>query len=137
MGTRHLGRKLAVQALYQACTRKDLSVDVLTSFIDSSDNDLQAKSWGKDLVLGAWKHLASSDSLIEKYSIGWSLERINFIDLSILRLAFYELSVSDTPVNVILDEAVELAKEFSTVESAKFINGILGKYVADHVHRNH
>ena len=137
MGIRHIGRKLAMQALYQASTRNDDVLDFMGYFIDSSDCDDSAKSWGKDLVSGAWKSHKDSDQLIENYSIGWSLDRINLIDLSILRLAFYELSLKETPVNVILDEAVELAKEFSTPESSKFINGILGKFVADHVHGDH
>ena len=137
MGIRHIGRKLAIQALYQASTRNDDVIEFIDYFIDDSDFDDDAKSFGKDLVIGAWTAHEESDKFIKEYSIGWSFDRINLIDLSIMRLAFYELSVKETPVNVILDEAVELAKEFSTMESSKFINGILGKFVADHVHRDH
>ena len=131
MGIRHIGRKLAMQALYQASTRKDNVIEFIDYFIDDSDVDNDAKQWGKELVVGAWNRHEESDKFIKEYSIGWSLDRINLIDLSILRLAFYELFQKETPVNVVLDEAVELAKEFSTAESSKFINGILGKYAND------
>ena len=126
-----------MQALYQASTRNDQVMDFIDYFVDTSEYDDEAKLWGKQLSMGAWDVHEESDQFIKEYSIGWSLDRINLIDLSILRLAFYELSKKETPVNVVLDEAVELAKEFSTSESSKFINGILGKFVTDHVHRDH
>ena len=80
---------------------------------------------------GAWAYKPSSDDLVSKYAIGWSLDRISGIDLSILRLAFYELNLGETPTSVVVNEAIELAKEFSSDESPKFINGILGKYVKE------
>lgn len=66
------------------------------------------------------------DQLIQTCAPDWPLIQINRVDLSILRLALYELKTSDTPYKVVIDEAVELAKEYGSSSSAKFINGVLG-----------
>lgn len=72
-------------------------------------------------------NLKKIDSLIHKSAPGRPLEQINKIDLAILRLAIFELIIEETPPKVIIDEAVELGKEFGSDSSASFINGALGK----------
>lgn len=136
MGSRHISRKLAMQALYQASTRPDNVEDFIDLFFHESNYNDESKTWAKQLVVNTWRHKDQVDLLIKQYAIGWTLDRISRIDLSVLRLAFYELLESDTPVNVVLNEAIELVKEFSSDESSKFINGILGRYVKEHVHRS-
>lgn len=75
-------------------------------------------------------HLTQIDSLIKNSAPQWPLEQINRIDLAILRLAIYELEMVKTePVKVIIDEAVELAKEFGGSSSPSFVNGVLGTIV--------
>ena len=86
------------------------------------------------MAINVWNVVDETDKLIEKYSIDWTIDRISLVDLSILRLAFYELIKTDTPYTIILNEAVELSKEFSEDDSPKFINGILGNYVKENVH---
>ena len=130
MGARHAGRKLAMQILYQVHARKENIHEFLDTFLSSSEYDETAKAWGKELAINAWEFISEADKLIQKYAIGWSIERMDVVDLSILRLAFFELNKGETPVNVVLDEALELAKEFSSPESPRFLNGILGKYVS-------
>ena len=66
------------------------------------------------------------DQLISKCAPEWPLDQINRIDLSILRLAIFELQNSDTPHKVIIDEAIELAKEYGSENSSKFVNGVMG-----------
>ncbi|MFZ5932498.1 MAG: transcription antitermination factor NusB [Patescibacteria group bacterium] len=66
------------------------------------------------------------DAKIQAAATAWPIERLNKIDLAILRLAVYELITSDTPPKVVIDEAVELAKEFGSESSASFVNGVLG-----------
>lgn len=66
------------------------------------------------------------DSLIEKAAPEWPLNKLNKIDLSILRLAIYELKKGETPPKVVIDESIELAKEFGSENSPSFINGVLG-----------
>src|SRR3990167_3752935 len=79
------------------------------------------------------QNLAQIDEEIKKAAPTWPLDKINKIDLSILRLAIFELIiVSDTPYKVIVDEAVELAKEFGTESSPGFINGALGNIISSH-----
>lgn len=71
------------------------------------------------------------DGLIAQSAPSWPIEKINKIDLSILRLAIFELSKNDAPTKVIVDEAVELAKSFGSESSASFVNGVLGKVISD------
>lgn len=72
----------------------------------------------------------SSDQLISKYAPKWPLSMINQLDLSILRLAFWELtSKTQTPPRVVVDEAIEIAKEFGNDSSPAFINGVLGAWL--------
>ncbi|MBM6828079.1 transcription antitermination factor NusB [Anaerotignum lactatifermentans] len=79
-------------------------------------------------VDGVKEHQTEIDALIDSFAKGWDTERMNRVDLAILRLAVYEMRYSqDTPVGVAINEAVEMAKKFSSDEAPAFINGILGK----------
>lgn len=80
-----------------------------------------------DLVTGVGSRLAEIDELIARRSKGWDLARMPVLDLSIMRLGVYELLARpDVPKAVVIDEAVELAKRFSTDDSGRFVNGVLG-----------
>ena len=78
-------------------------------------------------VEGTREHLEEIDAIIEQSAKGWDPERMNKVDLAILRLAVYEMKWGETPVGVAINEAVELAKKFSSDEAPAFINGVLGK----------
>ena len=78
-------------------------------------------------VEGTREHMAEIDALIEQSAKGWDPERMNKVDLAILRLAVYEMKWGETPVGVAIDEAVEQAKKFSSDEATAFIHGVLGK----------
>lgn len=71
------------------------------------------------------------DRTIEKYSISWNIDRISKVDLAILRLAFYEIMHTDTPNEVLVNEAVDMAKKYSGAKSPSFINGLLGGYLKE------
>lgn len=135
MSTRHSGRKLAMQVLYQVVTRDQDISDFIDSVIENSDMDKSIKNWSKELALGTWSNKDQIDLLIDELAVDWTIDRMSLLDVSILRLGFYELTKSNTPHNVVVNEAVELAKEFSSFDSPKFINGILGNYVKQYVHR--
>ena len=75
------------------------------------------------------QNIDAIDSIITINAPEWPIAQINKIDLAILRLAVFELSETKTPPKVVIDEAVELGKEFGTNSSAKFINGVLGSYL--------
>jgi N utilization substance protein B len=85
------------------------------------------------LSRGAWESRSGADALISRYAEGWALERMPRADLCILRMAVYELLHTDTPPGVAINEAVELAKRYSTEESGRFVNGILGRIYREHL----
>ena len=78
-------------------------------------------------VEGVHEHMEEIDAVIANSAKGWDPERMNKVDLAILRLAIYEMKFGETPVGVAINEAVELAKKFSSDEAPAFINGVLGK----------
>lgn len=78
-------------------------------------------------VEGVHEHMEEIDAMIADSAKGWDPERMNKVDLAILRLAVYEIKFGETPVGVAINEAVELAKKFSSDEAPAFINGVLGK----------
>ena len=129
MGKRSTARRLAMQALYQA----DLSsadIDTALKNISESENFIpETLAFAKELAQAAWAAKDMSDQVIEDLAIDWSLDRIGKVDRAVLRLAIQELNAGGTPVSVVINEAVELAKKYSGDESAKFINGILGAYL--------
>lgn len=86
----------------------------------------------QDLVLGVGRMLSSIDAHIEQRAKGWTLARMPVLDLNVMRLAIYELlERADVPTAVALNEAVELAKRFSTDDSGRFVNGVLAAVAAD------
>lgn len=101
--------------------------------------ELFAAGFNKNQELGelsqkVWKKRAKLDPLIEKVAPEWPLEKLNRIDLAILRLAIYELTiVKKQPLKVIIDEAVELAKELGGENSPSFVNGVLGTITKEYL----
>jgi len=90
--------------------------------------DESQRAFAATLVRGTIEHLDTIDALIRRYTLNWELDRIALIDLSCLRLALYEMLYDDEiPPVVSINEAVDIAKRFSTAESGKFVNGILDK----------
>ena len=81
----------------------------------------------RSLVKGTLEHLFEIDDYINRYAIEWDLTRMANVDRNLLRLAIYEIFYEGTPLNVAINEALELAKTFSHDEAPRFINGILGK----------
>lgn len=88
---------------------------------------------GDQLSASVLRNLSNIDVLIEKSAPAWPLEKLNKIDLAILRLAIYEIIEAKTPQKVIIDEAVELAKEFGGESSSSFINGVLGTIISENI----
>jgi N utilization substance protein B len=90
----------------------------------------EAARFAEQLTRMVLDHVGELDEIISELAEGWSLERMPGIDRNILRLALAEIIYfDDIPVSVSIDEAVELAKEYSTEESGSFVNGILGAFV--------
>ena len=120
-----------MQAIYQA----DLSgtdLDTALKNIAESEKFIpETLEFATHLAKAAWDSKNEIDEIISKLAIDWPIDRIGKVDRSILRLALYELRNGETPAAVVINEAVELAKKYSSEEAAKFINGILGTFVRD------
>ena len=127
MGKRSTSRRLAIQILYQMELSATSLEDACEAAFANTKYIDDTISFAKELADNVWKNLAEIDPIIDKQATGWRLERLNIIDKSILRLGVYELLFAkDLPKNIIIDEAVELAKSYSDPEATKFVNGILG-----------
>jgi len=89
--------------------------------------DEHNREFAADLVTGSLSHREIIDEMLTEFTVDWGLDRQSAVDRNILRLAAYELQYRpDAPVAVVCNEAVELAKKYSTAESSKFVNGVLG-----------
>ncbi|HTY13670.1 MAG TPA: transcription antitermination factor NusB, partial [Candidatus Omnitrophota bacterium] len=131
MGKRSTSRRVSMQALYQAeCAGIDIKKSLENIFEQEEFID-ETREFSSRLAQGAWKNLDKIDKIIEKYSREWKLERMGRVDRNILRLAIHELMEAEVPAQVVIDEAVEIAKKYSTTEASKFINGILGAFEKD------
>jgi len=119
-------RELAMQGLYQLDVQgSDLLERLYGFFIENTSDDLVRKL-ASEWTRGTWENLAQCDELIASSTIKWQLSRLSPVDKSILRLAVYQLKFSpDMPGKVVINEAIELAKKFSTDKSPAFINGVL------------
>jgi len=125
-GRRRKARELALQLLYQndlAGTRADEMFERTGEYVDATP---EVKEYASLLVLGTLEHRDELDAKLSERSEHWRLGRMAAVDRNLLRLALYELLFEpDTPHAVVIDEAVEIAKKFSTPSSGPFVNGVL------------
>ncbi|TNF50448.1 MAG: transcription antitermination factor NusB [Deltaproteobacteria bacterium] len=149
-GIRRQGREMAVKVLFSLADHEGGSLehvlgefwknfqfrnDVLGDAVedDSSPQRPEVRHFAELLISGVAENLESLDREIKSYSTNWALDRMSRVDLAILRLAAYELIYClDVPLNVVINEAIELSKRFGTEESPSFINGVL-----DHLAKQH
>ncbi len=137
MPARHRSRQRALQVLFLWDLRKQVIEEAISSFYETlgSDEDdpkpTPVDEFMESLVRGTAANAETIDQRITAKSANWRLERMPVVDRNILRLAVYEMNNLKTPVAVAIDEALELARQFSGDESVSFINGVL-----DAVHRD-
>ncbi|MBI5191083.1 MAG: transcription antitermination factor NusB [Nitrospirae bacterium] len=129
MGSRRKARELALQYLYKLdVSGEELSRDDLNDFLQEYSTLEDDKDYAIILIQNTEKHTKEIDALITAHLEHWTIERLSTIDRNILRFATCELLYFlDVPVNVTINEAIEVAKKFSLEESATFINGVLDK----------
>jgi transcription antitermination protein NusB len=128
MGIRRQAREAALQIVYMADIAKMAPEDAARMIWNGIELPEKAKEFADALAKGVLEERDLLDKIIVKYAENWELNRMAAIDRNILRLAAHELlRHSDTPISVVIDEAVEIAKHFSTQDSGKFVNGILDK----------
>jgi len=132
MASRRRSRQRALQILFLWDARRQPVEDSLTAYYDIlySEERPEREEFVDSLVKGTIQHLAVVDEQISKHAEHWRMERMSAVDRNILRLAVFEMNYGGTPAAVTIDEALELARRFSTEESVQFVNGVL-----DAIHR--
>ena len=119
-------RRCALQAIYQF-DAGNAALEAVQESLEHSPGDAEAHREGLELAGRAWALREEADAAVGVLAPDWPTHRQPVVDRSILRLAYYEMSSGKTPPKVAINEAVELAKEFSTEKSPLFINGVLDK----------
>ncbi|MGW7352096.1 transcription antitermination factor NusB [Streptomyces sp. Z26] len=131
MAARNKARMRAFQILFEADQRGSAVTEVLADWIRlarTDDRQPPVAEYTMELIEGYAEHADRIDELLSTYAVGWTLDRMPVVDRSVLRLGAYELVwVDGTPDAVVIDEAVVLARKFSTDESPAFVNGLLGR----------
>ncbi|MDT3698167.1 MAG: transcription antitermination factor NusB [Thermincola sp.] len=126
--SRRAAREAALQALFQIDLGKVDLADAVQFVTEENNLNEEQNKFVTELVSGVLHNISGINNIIKDISIDWNLERMAAADRNILRLALFEMCFSEgVPGNVAVNEAIELGKTFSTAESGKFINGILGK----------
>ncbi|MFB3778085.1 MAG: transcription antitermination factor NusB [Bryobacteraceae bacterium] len=131
MPARHRSRERALQVLFLADIREQSAEEAIAGFYDSlltseaGEEKPEPDPFMEQLVRGALADLAGIDKSIAGQSEHWRLDRMPIVDRNILRMAVYEMAGIGTPAPVVIDEALELARRFSSEESVAFVNGVL------------
>ncbi|HVN06275.1 MAG TPA: transcription antitermination factor NusB [Bryobacteraceae bacterium] len=136
MPSRRKSRQRALQILYLWDVRRQPVEEAIGAYFDTlyseeSRTKPQRDAFLDQLVTGAIEHVEELDRRISQHAEHWRIERMPTVDRNILRLAVFEMTYSDTPAPVVIDEALELARRYSNEESVQFVNGVL-----DAVHRD-
>jgi N utilization substance protein B len=127
VSARRKARKRALDFLYEADIRSSNAIDLLGT---RGESDLSQSDYVLELLVGVNANRAKIDELITTYAQGWDMDRMPAIDRNILRIALFEiLFKNDLDDQIAASEAVEIATELSTEDSAKYINGVLGRII--------
>jgi N utilization substance protein B len=129
MGTRRKARECALQMLFAADVAKTVVPNALTNGywneLGEVVVDEKTQEFANNLVTGTLRRLEKIDERIKTRAEHWRIERMAIVDRNVLRLAVYEFLYEETPHTVVINEALEIARRFSTFEATQFINGIL------------
>jgi transcription antitermination factor NusB len=119
-------RELAMQLLYQLDIQGPEGIEPLDKFFTEADADDSVRKLASEWTKGAWENLQQCDQLITASTLKWQFGRLSPVDKSILRLSVYQLKFCpDVPPKVVINEAIELAKKFSSEKAPSFVNGVL------------
>jgi N utilization substance protein B len=127
MKPRTRARSLALQALYEIDSTGHLPGDVLAERLAETPLEIKLEDFARDIVFGVMPIAEQLDSFIAQHAPEWPLDQVATIDRNILRIALWEIAVSNqTPIKVAINEAVELAKVYGSDSTPRFVNGVLG-----------
>jgi transcription antitermination protein NusB len=125
MSNMHKSRELAMQVLFLWDANAESSTELASQVFHEGSTDPEVRTRAVKMANDAWTQREITDAWLERLAPQWPPRRQPGVDRSILRLAVWELTASDTPPKVVIDEAIELSKTFSTEQSPSFINGVL------------
>lgn len=128
MSLRSKSREFAMQMLFQWDMSTQDAVKLEKKFWREAKAAEQTKAFANQLFEGAMHDSAALDEIIAKHAENWRVERLAAIDRAILRLAMHEMRATDTPHKVVINEAVEMAKKYSSEESGAFVNALLDAF---------
>ncbi|MEC1261115.1 transcription antitermination factor NusB [Bacillus swezeyi] len=125
---RRTAREKALQSLFQIDVSDIEPIEAMQHALDGQESD----AFFEQLVYGVLENREKIDEMITRHLVNWKLDRLANVDRAILRLSAYEMVfLNDIPVNVSMNEAIELAKQFGDDKSAKFVNGVLSNIKSD------
>ena len=127
---RTTARAHAMKLIYEWEMGGEGGVDTRLQLLEIKPDEKEC-GFMESLFSGVTENVADLDSRITAYARGWTTDRMSRVDLAILRLAVYELTRTKTPGGIVINEAVELAKQYSTDKAAAFVNGVLGNLSRD------
>ncbi|MGB8647914.1 MAG: transcription antitermination factor NusB [Anaerolineae bacterium] len=133
MKQRRLARAIALQALFEIDSVGHPEDQVLAHLLEDEKLTAEGELFARGLVRGVMTQRNQLDSLITKFAPEWPVDQLAIVDRNVLRLALHELlDMSDVPIKVAINEAVELAKTYGSESAPRFVNGVLGAFLAGH-----
>ena len=132
--SRRSAREAAMKLIFEYEVTGTLGMDTLYEMPDILKvNKLSEENIAYiDNIINSYGEFAAViDDAIKKYSISWNIDRISKVDLAILRIAFFEIICTDTPNNILVNEAVDMAKKYSSSKAPGYINGVIGGYLKE------
>jgi transcription antitermination protein NusB len=133
---RHRVRTLALQALFELDATDHAPDEVVARWIEDELLPPEGERFLRQLIIGVWEHYSYLDRIIEGAAPSWPVNQMPGVDKAILRIALYEILIDEiekTPVKAVINEAVELAKQFGSDNSSRFVNGVLGTVVTRYI----
>ena len=125
-------RELAMQTMFLWDTNGERDRDLARHILEDGTEDVGARESALAMANGVWDQREMIDQRVEKVAPQWPPRRQPAVDRNLIRQAVWEMTNSDTPPKVVIDEAIEMAKKFSTEQSAAFVNGVLDAVLKEH-----
>jgi len=125
-------RELAMQILFLWDTQNSSDDGMARQVSSDATEDVELREAALEMAGAAWEHRQTADRWVERVAPQWPPHRQPAVDRNVLRMAVWELVNTNTPPKVVIDEAIELAKHFSTEQSASFVNGVMDAILKEH-----
>jgi len=133
MTTRRRAREIVLQVLFEEDLHpmrdEQIAMDFLFKRLSYNDSLID---FAKEILVGVRSHRVEIDKLLSKYSANWSIKRMATSDRNVMRIAAYEMLYGETPGRVAINEAIDIAKRYGSLNSGAFVNGILDRMFKDH-----